>query len=77
FENFPFARSKLVWNSSPTPAPIPGDLNHDNKVDIQDYNQLVTDFGKTGSPGFIPSDIDNNSKVDIFDYNILVSNFGR
>lgn len=77
--------------SSPTPIPptntptppfptsilLPGDLNHDGKVDIQDYNQLVTDFGKTGSPGFLAADINKDGKVDIFDYNILVSNFGK
>ncbi|MEW5805303.1 MAG: hypothetical protein AB1721_01040 [Patescibacteria group bacterium] len=58
-------------------APLLADLNQDNKVDIYDYNLLVTDFGKAGSPGFIPADIIKDGKVDIFDYNILVGNFGR
>ena len=56
---------------------LPGDLNHDGKVDIFDYNPLVADFGKTGTPGFVPADIDKNGKIDIFDYNILVANFGK
>lgn len=60
---------------TPTPLPIPGDINHDGKVNIQDYNQLLTDFGKTGSPGFVATDINKDGKVDIFDYNILVGNF--
>ncbi len=60
-----------------TPAKIPGDLNSDSKIDIFDYNIMVTDFGKSGAPGFIPADIDKNGKVDIFDYNILVGNFGK
>lgn len=51
---------------------------HD-KVDIFDYNQLLTDFGKTGS-GLV-SDIDTSAgslnKIDIFDYNLLMTNFGK
>jgi hypothetical protein len=62
---------------SPTPTYLKGDLNHDGKVDIFDYNMLVGVFGKTGSPGFDVADIDRNGKVDIFDYNILVGNFGK
>ncbi len=56
---------------------FPGDLDGDGDVDIYDYNQLVTDFGKVGDPGFIPADININGSVDIFDFNILVSNFGH
>ncbi len=62
---------------TPTPTPTPGDLNSDGKVNIADYNQLMTDFGKIGSPGFIPADINKDGKVDIFDYNILVGSFGK
>lgn len=67
---------------TPTPTPtgttsLPGDLDSNRKVDIFDYNLLVTNFGKTGSVGFIPADIDKNGKVDIFDFNILVTNFGK
>ncbi len=54
-----------------------GDLNGDGKVDIFDYNLLVTNFGKTGTAGFSSADIDKNGKVDIFDYNQLVANFGK
>lgn len=53
---------------------IPGDINRDGKVDIFDYNLLVSDFGKTTAT---PADLDKNGKVDIFDYNILVGNFGK
>ncbi len=61
----------LPYNS---PSSKPGDLNGDNKVDIFDYNQLLTDYGKTGSG--IASDLDNNGKVEIFDYNILLTHYG-
>ncbi len=51
-----------------------GDINGDNKVDIFDYNQLLTDYGKQQLG--LKADLDNNGKVDIFDYNILLSNYG-
>ena len=63
--------------STPTPIPLPGDLDSNGHIDIYDYNILVRDFGKTGTSGWIPADIDKNGKVDIFDYNILVGNFGK
>lgn len=68
--------------ATPTPTPaggatLPGDLDGNRKVDIFDYNILVTNFGKTGVAGFTPADIDRDGKVDIFDYNTLVTNFGR
>jgi hypothetical protein len=63
--------------TTPTPIPQPGDLNTDGHVNIDDYNLLVANFGKTGTPGWIPADIVKNGKVDIFDYNILVGNWGR
>ncbi len=60
---------------SPSSAPAkPGDIDGDNSVDIFDYNQLLTDFGKQQSG--LSRDIDKNGKVDIFDYNILLTNFG-
>jgi hypothetical protein len=57
-----------------TPIYIPGDLDHNNKVDIFDYNILVDNFGNTTCGNV--ADIDGNCKVDIFDYNMLVGNFG-
>lgn len=53
---------------------LAGDINLNGRVDIFDYNILVSDFGKTGN---LTADIDANQKVDIFDYNILVANFGK
>lgn len=57
----------------------PGDVDGNNRVDIFDYNQLLTDFGKTGIN--LISDIDKTgtslNKVDIFDFNMLLSNFNR
>jgi hypothetical protein len=60
----------------PSPSPVkPGDIDGNNKVDIFDYNLLLTNFGKTGTS--LVGDIDKNGKVDIFDYNILLTNFGK
>ncbi len=71
-------RSDLLSpTSTPISTPLPSDLNLDGKVDIFDYNILISNFGKTGSPGFIPSDINKDGKVDIFDYNVLVGSFGK
>lgn len=65
----------------PTPPTCPllgnGDLDCSGHVDIFDYNNLLTNFGKSGAAGFIPSDINHDGKVDIFDYNILIENFGK
>jgi hypothetical protein len=52
-----------------------GDIDGNNKVDIFDYNILLTNFNKTGSS--IQGDLNNSGKVDIFDYNILLTNFGK
>ena len=63
------------WSSGR--SSLEADLNNDGKVNIFDYNILVSNFGKTGTSGFISADINKDGKVDIFDYNILISNFGK
>lgn len=68
-----------VTSPSPSAAAIKaGDIIVNGKVDIFDYNQLLGDFGKTGTN--LISDIhkagSSLNKVDIFDYNLLLSNFG-
>jgi parallel beta-helix repeat protein len=57
-----------------TSSPKLGDITRDGKVDVQDYNLLVTDFYQIGT--MLRSDINNSGKVDVQDYNILVTNFG-
>jgi hypothetical protein len=62
-----------------TPAPSVGgkigDIDGNGKVDIFDYNQLLSNYGKPGSS--LPGDFDRNGKVDIFDYNTLLTHFGK
>jgi hypothetical protein len=60
-----------------TSAPIQklGDTNNDGRIDVQDYNTLVTQFNQNGTN--LTADFNNSGKVDVQDYNILVSNFGK
>lgn len=62
-----------------TPTPILGDIaplnNPDGKVNIFDYNLLLSVFGQKGSNGFHPADINKDGEVSIFDYSILLQQF--
>lgn len=64
-----------------TPAPptsaLPGDIDANGKVDIFDYNILLTAFGRKSPQDLKGADLDGDGDVDIFDYNILLTNFGR
>lgn len=60
---------------SPSPTKM-GDIDGNGKVDIFDYNQLLTDFGKRNDSN-TKADLDNDDDVDIFDYNLLLSNYGK
>lgn len=53
-----------------------GDINLNGKVDIFDFNFVVTDYGKS-DPVSLRSDLNQNGKVDIFDFNIVVTNYGK
>ena len=66
-------------SSTPTPPSCPkgplGDTDCDGFIDIQDYNNVFSDFGRTG-PNIL-GDVDKNKVVDIQDYNAVYTNFGR
>lgn len=53
------------------------DLNSDRKIDILDYNILLTNFGMALDPIPTNADITGDGKVNIFDYNTLVANYGK
>jgi hypothetical protein len=56
------------------PAPIPGDLDGDGCVDLQDLATLLSDFGcADGCTG----DIDDSGGVDLADLTALLSHFGE
>jgi len=54
-----------------------GDAVPNNKVDIYDYNLLVSHFGSRMPAEGSNADFDLDKDVDIYDYNILVGNFGQ
>ena len=47
---------------TPTASAKPGDLNNDGKVDIKDFNRLISNFG---------------NPYTILDFNLIISNFGK
>jgi uncharacterized delta-60 repeat protein len=57
---------------------LAGDGNRSRSVDIQDFNLLATNFGKSGMK-FSQGNYDYSSDghVTILDFNILASNFGK
>lgn len=75
----PVVSPSVIVSPSSTPqasGSIPGDIDGNGRVNIFDYNLLLTDFGVTSGVG-LRSDINKNGRVDIFDYNILLTNFGK
>ncbi len=55
------------------PAGIIGDINHDGKVDILDFNTLLVQWGKTGSS--LSADLNHDGVVGILDFNILITHW--
>ncbi len=69
---------KNMISSQFTISKLVGDADGNNRVDIFDYNLVVSNFGSKGNDGYIPDgDLDRDGDVDIFDYNLVVSNFGQ
>src|SRR5262249_5382980 len=52
-----------------------GDDNGDRKVDTVDVNQLIANFGKTGTI-WDDGDFNQDGRVDTRDFNFLAVNFG-
>jgi hypothetical protein len=57
---------------------LAGDANQSRSVEIQDFNQLAANFGKTGKT-FAEGNFDYSAdgKVTIQDFNLLAANFGK
>lgn len=56
---------------TPTTSSIPGDINHDGKVDSFDYIIFLSKYG-SNDPN---CDFNNNGIVDLADYTILLFNY--
>jgi hypothetical protein len=60
----------------PTPTPVPfktGDINHDNKIDVQDLSYLLSHWNSSDTL----SDLNHDGKVNTFDLSILLTNWGK
>jgi hypothetical protein len=62
------------WSTT-KPIALPGDLNDNKIVNIDDLNMLLDNFGKSGT-GLV-GDINNNGIVNIDDLNMLLDYFGK
>ncbi len=59
-----------------TPTPIPfktGDINHDNKIDIQDLSYLLSHWNTNDNL----ADLNHDGKINVTDLSILLSNWGK
>lgn len=72
-------RRKLTTSTGPSDATgitltlINGDINGDNQVDSDDFDELVANFGGAGPT----ADLDESGGVDSDDFDILVGSFGQ
>lgn len=71
-----------LYSSLITPSIAPtkvGDIVQNGFIDIYDYNELLKQFGSSGSS--FSADIDKSgtsiNRVDIYDFNLLLSKFGQ
>ncbi len=54
-------------------APCPGDMNGDSTVDVDDLNEVLSNWGTTGPQG----DANNDLTVNVDDLNEVLSNWGN
>jgi hypothetical protein len=73
-----------VTNPSGTPLPsdhvldfffLNGDANHDERVNLDDFNVLAANFGQSGRD-FTQADFTYDGVVNLDDFNVLASRFG-
>jgi len=63
----------VATTPSPTPTYLPGDINKDHVVNVQDYILLSNAFGTSNAA----ADINSDGTVNVQDYIILSNNFGK
>lgn len=58
---------------------LPGDINHDGKVDMRDIGTIARAYGtEPGDPRWNPkADLIEDAKIDMLDMNIATANFGK
>jgi hypothetical protein len=63
----------LIFRSFALNPNLPGDLNNDNTVNIQDLSILLSNYGTSSTT----ADINSDGTVNILDMSILLSNYGK
>jgi len=64
----------LIFRSLAAPNPaLPGDLNGDNTVNIQDLSIMLSDYGTSNTA----ADINLDGTVNVLDMSILLSHYGQ
>jgi hypothetical protein len=63
----------LIYKSFAANPGLPGDLNNDNTVNIQDLSILLSDYGTSNTA----ADINGDGTVDILDMSLLLSHYGQ
>lgn len=64
----------IIWRSLAAPNPnLPGDLNGDNTVNIQDLSILLSNYGTTN----VTADINGDGAVNVLDLSTLLSHYGQ
>ena len=58
-----------------TPGRTDGDANADGRVNLDDFNTLAANFGKSGRSWF-EGDFTHDGVVNLNDFNVLAANFG-
>ena len=56
---------------------LPGDVNLDGKIDINDLTAVLTNFGQTSGMTWNLGDVNGDGKVDINDLTTVLTNFGQ
>jgi hypothetical protein len=68
----------LIRSFAATPNALPGDINGDDTVSVQDLSILLTDYNKpTTQATNANSDINKDGTVNVLDLSILLSNYGK
>jgi hypothetical protein len=62
------------WTTT-NPVKLPGDIDHNDTVNVNDLNRLLTKYGLDGEG--LDEDVDNNGTVNINDLNTLLTNYGQ
>ena len=57
-------------------APLPGNVNLDGRVDVNDLTIVLTNFGKSGM-AWNEGDLNGDGTVDVNDLTIVLSSFGQ